>query len=329
MVFSIAVGALRTFSAIVRIVPPRFYGPIASFGAWGFWIFSRKHRTRTLANLEARGLTGRDARRFGRASFRSNFLVFLETVSVDRLLAEEGATVKIDVSEEAARTFEDLKAGRIPMIISCSGHLGCWELMGAHFAAMSQPVPCAVSARLPKHEGVSIFLQETRKSFGLELIQKDKFLRFTIKNVRSKTPYNYMFLVDQHFKGGERLPFLGRPACTVTIPAHLALKYSAPIAFGTAHRVRPGHYQLRVDLIDQSTYRELPAAEGITALTAELNRRVSAAVEVEPEQWTWGHRRWRECCDGPSPADSSSPAPSAPGSPPATPQARHDSPGLA
>ncbi|MEM7165791.1 MAG: hypothetical protein AAF581_10020 [Planctomycetota bacterium] len=297
MIASIAVGALRTFAAFVRLLPPRLYGPIATVGAWGFWLGSRKHRTRTLANLDFRGLTGRAARRFGIASFRSNFLVFLETLAVERLLAERGATVRCEVTPAAQQTLAALSAGEIPMAMSCSGHLGCWELMGAYFAQCSQPVPCAVSARLPKAPSVKKFLRETRQSFGLELIEKDTFLRFTIQKRRAAEPYNYMFLLDQHFKGGERLPFLERPACTVTVPAHFALKYDAPILLGFAHRIRPGSYRLTIDLVDVSAYKEMPLAAGVSALTRHLNDAVGAAIEVAPEQWTWGHRRWRACCD--------------------------------
>ena len=137
---SVAHASLQAFARLVRLIPPRWYGPIATIGGGVFWLIGRKHRSRTLANLHAHGLARRDARRLAVRSFRSNFLVLLETLSMDRLLGDDAVTLDCDISPRAAATFAAVRAGEVPMTVSARlrtatdhqnvGAAGEWALVG-------------------------------------------------------------------------------------------------------------------------------------------------------------------------------------------------------
>ncbi len=290
---------VRALGVAVRLLPAWSWTPIAWVLSRVLWVVLRRHRHRTLANVAAvRGLTGREAKRFSKASFFSNTLVLIESLAMPRIIARRGVRVDVEIDAAAADVLDRVQRGETPFAIGIGAHAGVWELLGADFARRALPAPTMVSARLPKNPTYARYLRRMRSGFGLTLVDKEVYLRTLLRRAKRGEPTFCNFLCDQHTKGGLVVPFMGKPACTVTIPAVLIRRFDAPALFGSCIRRRAGHYVLRAERLDYSHTTGLPADEAVERITRDLNERISASIEQAPEQWTWGHRRWRsKCCE--------------------------------
>lgn len=288
----------RTLGWSVRQTPPRAWHALAWVLVYPLWYVSGKHRRRTLANLRTEGYRGRAARRLGIRCYHSLMVLFFESLALTNLVERKGnIRVHKEVTPEAEETLAKLARGDIPVVIALSGHIGVWEFIGAELSRQTDPARTVVSGRLPKNPILTRYLKKVRADAGIHVVEKDQFLRYMMSARSEKSPHLSVFLCDQHFKGGMRLPFRGRNACTVTVPAALALRFRAPALFGVCLRKGPGEYFMHVEILDTKSLSDLPARDAIRELTLIVNRRIEKYMEQAPEQWTWGHRRWRECCE--------------------------------
>lgn len=288
---------IRSLKVVLNVLPPTVWGWVADGLTPLLWGVLSKHRCQAMTNLIATGRDNRTARLLGMASFRSNLLVFLESLAMARIAARKNARVKQVISPAATRAFKRINTGKELMAIALSGHVGVWELMGAEGARLLKPATLAASARSVKDPIINEYLVKLRRSYGLHHVDKEGIIRYVVKMLRQKKPYVYVFLCDQHFRRGEPLPFLDRTACTVTIPATLALKYRCPVFIGRCLRKAPGDYVLEIDRIDLTPYTQMAPEDGARALTQKINDYIGESIELAPEQWTWAHRRWRACCE--------------------------------
>jgi lauroyl/myristoyl acyltransferase len=287
---------LRALGFVVRHLPPAVWGMTASALAPVLWLGLKKHRVRALRNLTEEGHSPREARRLGRASFRSNLLVFFEALAMSRIRAREGIRVDLAIAPEAEKVLERIRGGEETVAFGLSGHLGVWEILGMELARLCEPTPVVISSRLVKNPILTRYLRGLREGFGLTLIEKDEFVRYLIRHARAREPRVYVFLCDQHQKGGLSVPFMGRPACTVAVPATFHLKYGGPMLYGKSERIAPGHYAIEVHVLDTAPFSERPNDEAVFGITAFVNDYLGESIRKVPEQWTWAHRRWRDCC---------------------------------
>ena len=292
-----AVMSIRGLGAVVRIFPPVIWGVLASALTPFLWLFLSKHRKRTLKNLMDTGRSRKQARYFGKASFRSNLLVLFEALAMHRLIERRGVRVERRISPTATKTLKRIIAGKEPIAIGVSGHVGVWELMGAEAASMLAPTTIAASARRVKNPIFNEYLVRLRKSYGMEHIDKEVMIRYMIKMIREKVSHVYVFLCDQHFRRGEKVPFMNRNACTVSMPATLAIKYNCPLFMFRCIRRVPGDYLIDIDLLDLTPYTHMARKDAVRSVTTKINVYIEESIKMAPEQWTWGHRRWRLCCE--------------------------------
>jgi len=292
-----AVVSIRGLGAVVRILPPVIWGVLASTLTPFLWLFLSRYRKRTLKNLMDSGRSRSEARHLGMASFRSNLLVLFESLAMQRLIERRGVRVERRISPRAKKTFKRIIAGEEPIVVGVLGHVGMWELMGAEAARMLAPATIAVSARLVKNPIIADYIVKLRKNYGIKLIEKEAMMRYIIKMMRKEVPHVYVFLCDQHFRNGEKIPFMNRKACTVSMPGTLALKYNTPLFMGRCIRRAPGDYLVDIDLLDLAPYAHMNRKDAVRSVTAKINAYIEESIKMAPEQWTWGHRRWRHCCE--------------------------------
>ncbi len=293
----VLIAGLRGLGSLIKALPPVMWGQLASVLTPLFWILLAKHRQRTLTNLMDTGRNRRQAYHIGMASFRSNLLVLFESLAMERIVKRRGVQVTHAISPAAAKKFKRVNSRKELMAIAVSGHVGVWELMGAEGAHLLAPATITASARNVKNPILNEYLIGLRKSYGLNHIDKEGIIRYIIQMRRKKVQQVYVFLCDQHFRRGEKLFFMNKKACTVTMPATLALKYQCPIFMGRCLRRAPGDYSLEVDLLDTAPYNNMPPEAAARSITQKINTYIEASIEAAPEQWTWAHRRWRGCCE--------------------------------
>jgi len=308
----LAVWGLRGIGKGITLSPPPVWGFLASAIAAVLWRCLGRYRRVALRNLLDAGFTAREAHSLGKQCFRSNLLVVFESLAMPRLLEERGIRLERRISPKARQALERIRSGAETVSFGVGGHTGVWELLGAQFAQLCAPVTAVVSARLVKNPILSEFLVSLRRGYGMHLIEKQDFMRFLLRENRNKSPHIYVFLCDQHFRRGVKVPFFGRKTCAVSIPAVLIRRFDGPVFMGRCIRIAPGHYRLELDLFDRQPYRDLPEEEAVYRITAAILKHIETTIAMAPEQWTWGHRIWRDCCkdggDDGQPVETSRPS---------------------
>ena len=101
-------------------------------------------------------------------------------------------------------------------------------------------------------------------------------------------------LTDQHaHSGGMAVDFFGHPAATYTTAAMLHLVTRTPLCFAACRRVAPQRFELTASpLIEQRPSGD--KKRDVHAILATLNEHLEAAIRKAPDQYLWGHRRWRD-----------------------------------
>jgi KDO2-lipid IV(A) lauroyltransferase len=189
-------------------------------------------------------------------------------------------------------------------VIIASGHLGGWEVGGAALAARGFPVTFVVQ-RL-RNRRVDALVNGIRRAAGIEVIERGMALRGVHAALAANRAV-FMMCDQDARQRGVFVPFFGHLASTPKGAAQLAIRTGA--AFVPAFIVRGEG--------DTFAGRFTPAvippagdeAAAVAALLGEFNRRLEAAIRTAPEQYFWGHRRWKT-----APPESGRPAPAGAGS---------------
>ncbi len=212
-------------------------------------------------------------------------------------LALEGASpeaVRARVTRVDGAAFMEAAASEGRGVIAVTGHIGCWELLAAYFAATGYRV--SVVARRLRIERLNARLVAMRASVGVRTLDRDADARAMIETLRAGGALGV--LIDQHTRvSGEYVPFFGRPAHTPTGVARLAMLTGAPLVPMASYRCRDGCYAIRV--LPPIRARRIPAADRarrrdeVIRVTAACSAALEELIRHDPTQWVWFHDRWR------------------------------------
>jgi KDO2-lipid IV(A) lauroyltransferase len=208
-------------------------------------------------------------------------LLWMEGRPVEELLAL--ADIEGVEHLQAART-----AGR--GVVAPSGHLGNWEIQAVASVPLVGNV--AMIARPLDNPALDRRLVGLRTSTGNTVIYKQKALAQVMKTIREGGIV--AILIDQNVQGrdGIFVRFFGRPACTTTVAAALALKTGCAIVPVRCLLQPSGRYRMVYGPPVEwaGTGRR---DEDLAALTQTLTSVIEGWVREAPEQWLWLHRRWK------------------------------------
>jgi hypothetical protein len=131
------------------------------------------------------------------------------------------------------------------------------------------------------------------------VIYKQKALAQMLKTLREGRVVAVM--LDQNVQPGDGIfvRFFGRPACTTTVAAALAIKTGAPVVPAHCVRRADGRYRMVYGPPVEWTGTGR-RDEDIKALTQQLTTVIEGWVRETPEQWLWLHRRWKRSHSHPS-----------------------------
>jgi len=281
-------AAAVVVSAVVRRLPRRAVlwlgGRLG--GLWGR--LDRRHLAIAADNLRRAFPEWDEARvaRTARGVYRHFGTVILDLLWMQGRSADELLPLAdLEGLEQMQRASERGKG------VLCPGaHLGNWELQ----AIASVPLVGEISsiARPLDNPALDSRLVALRTSTGNSVIYKQKALSQAIRTLRQGGIL--AVLIDQNVqeKDGVFVRFFGRPACTTTVAAALALKTGCAIV-PVRCTLRPdGRYLMAYGPAVEWTgsgRRE----EDLLALTQLLTSLLEAWVRETPEQWLWLHRRWK------------------------------------
>jgi KDO2-lipid IV(A) lauroyltransferase len=190
--------------------------------------------------------------------------------------------------EGRSHVEEALRRGK--GIIFLLGHIGNWELLGrmARFFGGSL---MAIARPLKKNERLDRFIEDVRRSSGLEVIGSKRVARQVVSALRANKMVG--ILIDQREKRsqGVGVEFFGKKASTTPASAFFAIKTGAAVIPVYALRLEGGRHRFvaepPVELIKTGD-----KAEDIRANTQRHTEVLESIIRRYPDQWFWIHRRW-------------------------------------
>ncbi|MCA1818124.1 MAG: lysophospholipid acyltransferase family protein, partial [Acidobacteria bacterium] len=176
-------------------------------------------------------------------------------------------------------------------IIFLTAHLGAWEVLSFAHSALHNPLSFMV--RRLDNPRVEELIDKIRTRFGNRSIDKKMAARSALKLLREGGTLGILADLNTQPHEGVFVPFFGRPACTTSGIAVLALRTDAAVI----PVVAPWHEERGRYVFHGSPVVEL-VRTGDHERDIELNTaRFTAAIEGQvrkyPDQWLWIHKRWK------------------------------------
>lgn len=251
-----------------------------------WWTADRPRRRVAISNILRAGVThdATEARAIGRGASRHMGMVLVESMK-SALVLDDPERLRVDIPGDVAAVLEDPNRG----LIVVSGHFGNWEIAGQW---LSRYKPVAGISRPMTNPRVQKLALERRQRGAFRMIPKydpdpGRFLKLLGDGEI------LALLVDQHAPRGIDVPFFGHPAKTHTTAAMLHLVARTPLTFLVCRRMAPMTFELSLSpLIEQARTGDREA--DVEAIVRTLNAHLEEAIRRDPDQYLWGHRRWRD-----------------------------------
>jgi Kdo2-lipid IVA lauroyltransferase/acyltransferase len=290
MQHAIEYAGLKATLSLVDCLPLGVAETIAGGVADLFYMLNAPRRRLARENIRRAGIADSpaEADRIARAAFRSFALVAVESLNYARYMGGEHYRERA-VFDIPADTLAQLQRPEQGMIV-VTAHLGNWEVGGK---LLSHLKPVTAIARKMNNPLTERVLERRNAGTRVTLTPKrDADARRFIRALRRGDAL--ALLVDQHARDhGLMVDFFGTPASTYPTPALLHLRTRAPLIFGCCLRTGPMNFRLVLNSpIEHAATgdRDLD----VRLILAEINRQVETAIRGAPEQYLWGHRRWRD-----------------------------------
>lgn len=244
-------------------------------------------RSRVVERQIAAALPELDAAAVAARAYRHLGTVAVETA----LLSRMGPEQVLDLFERVDNW--DLVERKLALgrgLIAASGHLGNWELCAAYVAAHGIHVDAVI--RRMGNPLFDAYVSRVRSRLGLTVVRDRESVRRTPRTLRDNGMVG--ILVDQAGLNiaSTYVNFFGRPAKTPRGAAVFALRFNAPLVFGTALRQPNGRYHLLVEDVPVSNTGNLE--RDVDAVVAAYTAILERHIRLAPEQYFWHHRRWKQ-----------------------------------
>lgn len=173
------------------------------------------------------------------------------------------------------------KGGRGAVLVTA--HYGNWE--AARLAALRAGCETGIIFRRFNNRYLTRFTEALIPCCGGPVLTKGhRGMRRLVQHVLRGG--FMMILVDQRNSGAPFLDFMGHPAETVVAAADLAHRNGAALIPVVARR---NVARRRFDV----TFEAPVANDNPAMMMQEVNNRIAAWIEADPDQWLWFHRRWK------------------------------------
>jgi KDO2-lipid IV(A) lauroyltransferase len=191
---------------------------------------------------------------------------------------------KIEGESYLRQTFQEGRG-----IIAITGHIGCWELLGAHLVSRGYPV--SVVARSLSQDKWQDAIESIRASVGVETINRDSGARAMLRSLRKGRILGV--LMDQHTRvKGVYVPFFGHPAHTTIAVAKLAMISGAIILPMAIYINSRNKHVVRVLAPIDANREGLVRKDAVRVVTGECSQAIEKLIRYDPKQWIWWHDRW-------------------------------------
>ncbi|MDR0548055.1 MAG: lysophospholipid acyltransferase family protein [Deltaproteobacteria bacterium] len=267
---------------------------LGALGGRLFFFLLRRRRRVTLGNIERAQAAGALDPKLNVAQTAAATFANLGVVAVESFcLLHKGVDYFQGrwsiLGQEIAREALDLGRREKRGLIFLTGHVGNWELS-------CKVLPLFFDFKVNivgRSQGAlaDALLIRLRTQGGHNFVFKDGGAGVMLKTLRSGGVLGTLF--DQSaLVGSEGAPlnFMGRPALTTLAPLKLAAKTGALVVPFFSRREGSYHY------FEIFPYLIPPARadrDWLIQSTQSLNDLLAEFVRKRPDQWMWGHRRWK------------------------------------
>ena len=218
--------------------------------------------------------------------------VMAETMRVDQIIADP-SRLKI----RNPKVFERY-ASKLGPIVGASLHVGNWELAIWPLTVAGTNPACVY--RSVNNPYIDSYLRYQRRDlypggmFGRGKVEGEhdesqKTARVIMDFVRRGGRLGVV--CDLYDRSGLPVPFFGKDARTVAIPAMIARRTGARIWMSRCMRVGKDS-RFEIELKELRIPRTANHSEDVKWATAEMTRQFEEWVREMPEQWMWSNRRW-------------------------------------
>ena len=213
---------------------------------------------------------------------------FYEALNLSRHRADDFAALRDGADADGASAVQLIQElqGRGRGVLVLTGHMGCWELLGAYLARRLGGL--GVVTATVHNAPVDELIQQERRRCGMVPLPRDGGAGTMLRYLRDGGVV--AVLLDQNTRVPNRpIPFFGHPAPTAVGFAKLALRRRVPAVPVSIGRDGSGHVVRHLAPIEP---RETEDESGLEAYLGRCNRALEILIEGNPEEWVWFHQRW-------------------------------------
>jgi KDO2-lipid IV(A) lauroyltransferase len=242
----------------------------------------RKIALENIATALGASLPERRKKEIARSAFQSAALSMMELFTVEKIKKEAATRFKLFGNEFLEEAFS--KEHGVVLVIS---HLGSWEYLS--FLPYFTKRPWSVVVKNIKNPYLNKAIDAMRRVMTVNPISKDSSVRTIFQEL--KAGHGVAILVDQ-WAGNEGLwvDFFDTKTSTTSIPARLSEKTGCSLVSAYCLRKAPGHYEI---YIEKPIPHDMEQPGWENTVTKDLNQVLERQILAHPEQWLWGHRRWK------------------------------------
>lgn len=277
--------SIRSILLVSKLMPYRL--GVSAGGILGFiaYYILPRERNRAIAHLTM--AFGKKGRPWIQRTAQRSFIHLGKSLLEVMLISPRRLAQVVDVQgEENLRVALSLNKG----VVYVTGHIGNWELMGHTVAAINS---LSVIAAPIEPEQVNEMIVRLRARMGVRTILRGRpgASRELIRIFKENRILGILIDQDTDVESAF-VDFMGRPAWTPTAAASMAIKFGAPMIFGTIQRGDDNRHTITIEG-PLELVRTGNDEKDIIANTAMLTQKIEDRIARNPEQWVWMHRRWR------------------------------------
>jgi KDO2-lipid IV(A) lauroyltransferase len=241
-----------------------------------------------------------------RASFANLGRTALEVVRLwHRGLAAFEGTYETAGWDGLGPLIRELRAGGRPLLFLTT-HSGNWELSNL---AMTRTFGFT-AASVGRTQGwlADAILRRIRTRDGNRLILKHEGAMTMLRHLKAGGILGTLFdQADIVGSNGASLMFMGRPALTTLGPLKLAARTGAAVVPYFSRRLGDRHV---FEIAGPIAPPEGADRTWLLETAQHLNDLLGAFIRLHPDQWMWGHRRWKTPESRPDRPKAAGPGPS-------------------
>jgi KDO2-lipid IV(A) lauroyltransferase len=176
-------------------------------------------------------------------------------------------------------------------VLVVTGHLGVWELSSFYHSLMGHPMGMVI--RRLDNRRLDEFVNGIRCLHGNRILPKDDFARGLLRAMRAGQTVGILMDTNMTPPQGAFVEFFGRPACTATGLARVALKTGAAVLPGFM-LWEPDQKKYVLHFGPELVFARTGGAEAdILAATQLCTQAIESWIRRYPDQWLWIHKRWK------------------------------------